>query len=75
MNLRSVFSTVVCLIISICISSAQTATRSINILTADKSGQTILKQLVKTAKNPVTILPANQEKADEALYYLIIKCS
>ncbi|QHS56693.1 DUF2625 domain-containing protein [Mucilaginibacter sp. 14171R-50] len=42
--------------------------RPINILTADKSGQTILKQLVKAAKNPVTILPANQEKADEALY-------
>ena len=49
-------------------SSAQTKMRSIEELIADTSGWPYIKELLKTAKNQVEILPVDQTKAKEALY-------
>jgi len=42
--------------------------RSIEELIADTSGWPYVKELLKTAKNQVEILPVDQTKAKEALY-------
>ena len=49
-------------------SSAQIKIRSIKELTVDTSGWPYVKELIKTAKNHVEILPAEPTKAKEALY-------
>jgi hypothetical protein len=58
-----------CLFINV---KAQTSVRSIEQLTADTSGWTIVKEWVSSAKNKVEVLKADQGKGAEALHNIQI---
>lgn len=74
MNLKLVSPRFIIILLTLSISlssktsSAQTKMRSIEELTADVSGWPHVKDMLKTAKNQVEVLPADATKAKEALY-------